>query len=629
MSSKFGYQAEIDGLRALAIMSVVLFHAGFTGFSGGYVGVDVFFVISGFLITRLIVAEYLETGSFRFGQFYLRRIRRLFSALFCTVFFSWIGAFLLFSPELMSNFGASAASAILSFSNIYFWSQADYFYTQAITKPLLHTWSLSVEEQFYLIWPAILVFLFSRIGQKRFIVLLWSICIFSIALTHYLFEVDRSAAFYLLPSRVQELGVGALMVWIRPSKNQWAIEWIAFSGFVLIIFSVFAFDNNTLIPGVYSLLPCGGAAALIYGAGSRYIGGLLRVQPLVLIGRMSYSLYLVHWPVIVFCWALTYQQPNGWLSLSIVICSFVLGWIQYRFVEERFRYQRENSWAPGKTALVAFVLSLLIVGPSYYVYANGGLPWRIPESRLGLTNKQWRELERDRYCNNWSLDKDEKLFSCQNFRGKSQDIYIWGDSHALHLVAGFSEVYPDYNIFVIFMNGCVPQSGFNGYVRSFGSAKTQECVERNLKAQDFFVSTMPTNIVITGTKRETPRIISEATKVLVDPLRKAGHRVVILGDFIRPGVPLNHCVAVPHYFVSDLDIRRRCVGNIATVEQEQQYNQELAQGISQVILPDEIQCPDGVCMFLHNGKLLYRDHHHLSIIGSIYFIEQLKRRLPF
>lgn len=248
-----------------------------------------------------------------------------------------------------------------------------------------------------------------------------------------------------------------------------------------------------------------------------------------------------------------------------------------------------------------------------------------------LSATQQRAAERRQYCAHKNPDLDPKLVTCQNFRDKKDDIFIWGDSHAMHLVAGFSDAFPDYNVYVIFMSGCDAPSGFGGYVRRFGKeADTKACIAHNKAVLRFLTTAPAKNVVISNAKRATPVIISAAMKPIEEVLAGAGDRVALLGDFIRPGVSLLDCVMAPGYLVTDEQIRRRCVGKPTFAETELAYNEQLAALEPTLISPNELQCPSGECRFFDDqGRLLYRDDHHLSSDGSRLFIAELVPRLPF
>ncbi len=267
------YRPDIDGLRAIAVLSVLLFHAGFEDFGGGFVGVDIFFVISGFLITRLILTD-LDRDRFSFVQFYGRRMRRLFPAFFVAVFACFVLSVLLFLPEDLDRVGKSTVFASFSAANFLFWGEAGYFDSDALTKPLLHTWSLSVEEQFYLLWPATLVVLNRFGGERVTLAVLTITSVLSLVIAERWLQVDAPGAFFLLPSRIVEFGIGALMVWAvrRQPRNELSFEPIFAAGIAAVMHSVLTYSEDTLFPGLTALVPRIGSALLIYAGGARYLG---------------------------------------------------------------------------------------------------------------------------------------------------------------------------------------------------------------------------------------------------------------------------------------------------------------------------------------------------------------------
>lgn len=389
--SPMAYRPDIDGLRSIAVMVVVLFHAGFDTLSGGFIGVDVFFVISGFLITKLLVTEYEATGRVDFAQFYLRRVRRLFPALFTVLAVSMIPAFLMFTSEDMEETAASAIFSIYSLSNVFFWATSDYFDAGAKLKPFLHTWSLSVEEQFYLFWPVLLLILM-KMGRRVAPFVLLLLMIGSLVIAEYWLRSDspgwfgldmNQAAFYLLPARVSELGLGAILVWgqrFRPSNNA-VNEILLLLGLGLIVWSAFTFNSEMSFPGLSALVPCTGAALAIMSGTARYSGFLLRNRLAVFLGLISYSIYLVHWPLLVYYQSYTYRSLTTPESYALVALSILCGWLLYRYVEQRFRRQRpQGSWTPAGFAFGASFLAILFILPAAGAWASDGWKWRIPES---------------------------------------------------------------------------------------------------------------------------------------------------------------------------------------------------------------------------------------------------------
>jgi peptidoglycan/LPS O-acetylase OafA/YrhL len=624
------YVPEIDGLRTVAVLSVLFYHVGFP-LGGGYVGVDVFFVISGYLITRMIRDEVVETGRFDFLRFYVRRVRRLFPALWVTVAVSGTTSALLLSPEQMLRFAVSAGASLLSVSNFLFWIEADYFDALASTKPLLHTWSLAVEEQFYLIWPALLLLFLRLSGGRGTVAVLALLCVASVALGEYWIPRDPAGAFYLLPTRIAELGIGALLVWagrFRPAGGP-SLEAMLALGLGLILYAALSFTERTPFPGVNALVPCVGAALAIQACRARRLGALLRWPPVVWVGRISYSLYLVHWPVVVLWGAYLFGPFGPADRWGMVAVSLVLAALQYHFVEERFRHVTATSVSgPRFLAGAASAAAALGLVAGVVVLSNG-LPGRIPEDRFVMSNRDQRHAQRDLYCRNRNPALPPELFTCQNFRGKDRDVILWGDSHALHLVAGFSEWFPEHNVYVLFMPGCNPQSGFAGYVRPYGSRETEACIARNRAALDFIEDLPPTNVVLSSSKGPRPEVIVPPTRELVARLEVAGHTVAVLGDIIVPGRNLVDCASVPAYLVSDARLAARCTIDPAAVAEDLAYNDKLATLMPDLVALDDAQCPGGACRFFDKGEVLFRDSHHLTLDASKLFVGEAMDRLPF
>lgn len=410
------YRADIDGLRAVAVLGVVLFHLDVAPLGGGFVGVDVFFVISGFLITRLIRDEVLATGSFNFPNFYMRRARRLFPALFFTLCVSFLLAAAFFSPQHLEEFGGSLVHAALMVSNVFFWSEAGYFDTEAAFKPLLHTWSLSVEEQFYLVWPLVLVFLLRKAPRRSAPVVLVLGAGLSLALNHAFadgsvgalarlspavaawFADGQSSIFYLAPFRAYELALGALMAWLvrfQP-KNRLVLEPLVPAGLALIVYPFFAFTRETPIPSWNALVPCLGAALIIYGGTARHSGRLLDNRLAVGIGLRSYSLYLVHWPAIVFYKYRVAETLSIADRLVLGLGSLAAAAAMYRLVERPFRHRRPSAgdWPPSRFGFACALLVLLVLLPAASTWANGGWAWRFPKhliEQLNFTRDQFDE----------------------------------------------------------------------------------------------------------------------------------------------------------------------------------------------------------------------------------------------
>jgi peptidoglycan/LPS O-acetylase OafA/YrhL len=381
------YRREIDGLRALAVVPVILFHAGYPTFSGGFVGVDIFFVISGYLITSIIIGE-LTRGTFSQVLFYERRARRILPALFFVMGVCLPFAWLWMPPEDLRKFAQSIVAVCVFSSNLLFWKTSGYFETTTELKPLLHTWSLAVEEQYYVFFPIILGLLW-RFGKRRVLTLLTITALASLLLAQWQVEHDPSAAFYLLPARAWELLIGAFAAFhlADPARKRGSLnaqQLASGIGLSLVLIANFAFDQQTPFPGTRALVPTLGAVLIVlYATPRTFVGRLLGSKILVGIGLISYSAYLWHQPLLAFAKLRAFGEPNQSLLGLACIVSFFLAYCTWRYVEAPFRDKqrltRRQIFAGGAAASVAFVA----VGLSGTL--SRGFPSRLsPEARQVL-----------------------------------------------------------------------------------------------------------------------------------------------------------------------------------------------------------------------------------------------------
>jgi peptidoglycan/LPS O-acetylase OafA/YrhL len=436
------YRPDIDGLRAIAVLPVVLFHSGLPGFGGGYVGVDVFFVISGFLITSLIYEE-TRAGKFSIIRFYERRMRRILPALFTVIATTLIaGAFILFPRDLV-QLAYSAISTVFFVANFHFWIQAGYFGGPAQLKPLLHTWSLAVEEQYYVLFPLVLYFMRAR--SRSFVLFaLASIGLVSFGLYLWCVTHFPSTAFYLAPYRTWELMLGATLAVgeISPPKSVWLSELLAAIGLALIAGAVVALTVENRFPGDL-LVPCAGASLTLYACrpGEGVVGRVLASPPLVGMGLISYSLYLWHWPVLAFARYASgspLQAPTIALLLALDLALALASW---RYVERPFRQKdRLLSGRPLFAIAGAGAAGLFAVAGSLVLLH--GLPERFaPPVQLALAEADDIEPLRN-VCFNRTPDRIERGDICSI--GASGDMkpsfLLWGDSHADALLPAINDV---------------------------------------------------------------------------------------------------------------------------------------------------------------------------------------------
>jgi peptidoglycan/LPS O-acetylase OafA/YrhL len=375
LSDKLAHRPEINGLRAFAVIPVIFFHAGFQTFSGGFVGVDVFFVISGYLITSIIMKD-IEARRFSFVDFYERRARRILPALFAMlalcVPFAWAWLF----PEEFKAFANSVVAVCLFFSNILFWRQENYFDAGSDLNPLLHTWSLAVEEQFYIVHPIILLFLV-RFARKRLKLVLAATAVASLCLSHYLSAAYPSFNFYWLPTRAWELLAGSLCA-VTPLKNRRGFNMLGLAGLGLLLVSVFGFSERTPMPSFYGLVPVLGTCLIILCARQgTYAARILSLRPIVLIGLISYSAYLFHQPILAFARIGSLGPLSLSVKLMLIVVTLVAAYLSWRFVETPWR-ARTGALAISRRAVA---ISAVTAAVAFTVFGIGG---RVTQGYAGV-----------------------------------------------------------------------------------------------------------------------------------------------------------------------------------------------------------------------------------------------------
>ncbi len=412
------YRPEIDGLRAVAVLPVILFHAGFAGFSGGYVGVDVFFVISGFLITSLLLAD-LDAGRFSLLNFYTRRARRILPALYLVVLVCIPFAWFWLLPTQFADFGKSVAAIGVFISNIEFYNLQGYFGPAAEEMPLLHTWSLSVEEQFYVAFPIILFLLWRYKWRSVSITVpvLMACLLVSFVISDWASGARPSGNFYLIPTRAWELLVGAMCAFALKSRNGASLNAveqgiqnkiganlggvIALAGITMIGLAVFLFSEDTPFPSRYALLPVGGTALIIlFAAPGTLAGRLLALPPIVGIGLISYSAYLWHQPLLAF-YRVQHIEEQVQILIALIVAAFVLAFLTWLFVEKPMRSGRLSFFkTPRQVLTLSAAFSVFLVATGVTINKNDGFRHRFDQlNQLGyewdnraIRNESWSIL---------------------------------------------------------------------------------------------------------------------------------------------------------------------------------------------------------------------------------------------
>ncbi len=451
------YRPEIDGLRAIAVLAVILYHASPNGYmKGGFLGVDVFFVISGYLIGRIVISEIQETKDFSFYNFYAKRIRRILPALLFVLALTAPAAYLFLLPHQLVDYSKSVISSILSVSNIYFeTAQQEYGATNSTLVPFLHTWSLSVEEQFYILFPILcVVILKSKKPLIWFLVLL----VLSLAVAQYAAYHNKSFGFYMLPTRAWELLIGICIALLdlkdKISKSKTAIKFGPALGLLLIFIAFFTFNKDTPHPSIYTLIPTIGCALFIYYSSEKSL--LIRVlqsKPAVFIGLISYSLYLFHYPILAFSRVTNFT--DGSLGKKTILFCFLLlvSILSYKFIE---RPARLKSYKNTAVLITVITISALISIFNIVIIKNNGFPERLPPIlRNAIENKPLWEFLSDQNGKCWGRSNTNSIPCILNENGK-KTAFLLGDSH-MHILAasGLAEKLIDLDYKIVYYPGVV------------------------------------------------------------------------------------------------------------------------------------------------------------------------------
>jgi peptidoglycan/LPS O-acetylase OafA/YrhL len=630
------YRADIDGLRAVAILPVILFHFGLGYTPGGFVGVDVFFVISGYLITQHVFNE-MTAGTFTFASFYERRIRRIAPALLAMLIVTTLAASWLLLPAELTAEAKSLAAAIASVANIYFWKTSGYFQDQ--DRPLLHTWSLSVEEQFYMVLPPLLLLL-RRFCPHRLKSAIAAITVISFLWASWGVFHSPDASFFLLPQRAWELSLGSLLgLGALPiPRSAIARQWVALVGLCLILVSVFQLSAAYPFPGLLALPPCAGALMIIAAGteGSSFVSSLLSVPPLRFIGLISYSLYLWHAPVIVlqkYCYRMTFGRTLQALFprlgffqaqrleriLVFLPLTFALAYLSWRFIEQPFRFgprrlsRRRAFVYCGASALAGLFLSVGII-------CAKGLPGRLtPEANkiAWYATTQYGDSLNYRagtcFVSSTSADFDKD--KCLHVEDQRDNWLLLGDSQAAQLWGGLSHAYPEVNVMQATASGCEPAL----------KARVGDAPRCLAIIQDVFTNFLPQHrnvLVILAAKWESNDVPQLARTIEV--LKAAGQRVALVGPDLRYDTPLARLLA------AEASDGNRSLVETHRLESYDILDRQLAQRarqewkISYISYP-ALLCAYGRCeVWAEKDIPLEFDTDHLTDAGSILVASRIR-----
>jgi peptidoglycan/LPS O-acetylase OafA/YrhL len=611
------YRADIDGLRALAVLAVVQFHLSLPWLAdGGYVGVDIFFVISGYLITGIIFESFAR-GTYSISDFYFRRIRRIFPALFVVYLAILAASVLILFPSETENIGKTILSSIFFVSNIFFSGSSNYFDLATKNNPALHTWSLSVEEQFYIFFP---LFLFA-IGSfslrfKKFIILIALFGLF--ALSAWWLHISPTDTFYLVQYRAWELLVGsALAIGAVPkTTNKFVVEIIAATGLAAIVFTIFTYTEATPFPGLSAALPCLGSAALIYAGSCHqgFVSRLMSLEPLRRIGQMSYSMYLWHWPMIVF-YAYLFPFRNV-EKIGLLAAIFIVSYLSWRFIEQPFRHSKDTSqktrtfvWA-GLAMAGAALLALNI-----FAIANALRPIS-PQAEAMVAALKFDSTKMSRvgicFLDNTNSFANFKKDTCLKIESGKSNVLIMGDSHAGHLYAGYVATFPSINFLQATASGCKPMANAKGAAR---------CLELQRYILNEFLPSHHLDTIILSSQWTKPDIANALA--LATTLKTYADHIVISGPIVEYRQSLPRILANAIVKGESLDQYAEQYRSADQALTDAEFkNLSLPEGVTYVS-PYSALCTPVCKTQIDSETPLQFDYGHLTEKGSIYLAHKI------
>ncbi|WP_081742241.1 acyltransferase family protein [Pseudomonas sp. FGI182] len=657
MSSALVFRRDIAGLRAVAVIGVLLFHLGFSWIPGGFAGVDVFFVISGYLITSILLRE-AASKSFTFSDFYLRRVKRLLPAALVVMVSSLFAGYFLLAPAAFENLASSALYASFFSANIYFYMNSGYFDPSSEESPLLHMWSLGVEEQFYIFFPLIIIALLSRSRRAAFIGIA-SLFITSFIVCLIMAVQDPMFGFYMFPMRAWELGVGCLLAFSAGSSAPNRVrEGLVLLGLALILGAMLLLDKGLSYPSYWAAAPVLGTALLIhFGRNVALSERCLGAWPMQFVGNISYSVYLWHWPLIVFY--RTYwsgKELSSAEAIAIFCLSLLMGWLSWRFVEEKVR---KTSFKPQFVVSAATLATCTLVLLAGSVLLSNGFESRVARNTVELTDvkKMW----------DWPC-VEQKLVpgagpSCvigASWNGAAKRGVVWGDSHSEHFAAILDLVARKKNIsIVIAPRSCPPylNTSYVGYNRPDNPLFGERCTTKQKLMSKWINETKDLDFIIMAAawsghgdslvslsaddNRRGPVLMYDAFTELLGHLKLDGRKLLFLGEVPRLDSNYNACAAaslsIP-FRHCNYDFRHMNYGKISA--RHEPYNSVLTQLASdwgaKVLLPSKVMCTPTNCGTIFAGEFVYRDNNHLrrnlkpetnaalaNIIGLDDFVDKL------
>lgn len=629
------YRPEIDGLRALAVVPVILFHAGFELFGGGFVGVDVFFVISGYLITTILIEE-LETGRFSIVKFYERRARRILPALFFIMLLCLPFAWIWMLPSQLTDFAQSLVAVSLFASNVLFWRESGYFDAAAEEKPLLHTWSLAVEEQYYVLFPIFLLFAW-RFGKNRVFWMIVVMAAISLALSEWGWRNKPTANFYLAPTRAWELFAGSIAAFVVHKRGVQENNILALAGLIAVVFAIFAFDKTTPFPSVYALVPVLGVVLLVLFAGQGTLAArVLSTKACVGIGLISYSAYLWHQPLFAFA-RMRLHAPDALVFVLLSIATLPLAYLTWKYIEAPFRNRSVQNWQQKGIFIFSSVglLFFMVIGSTGHVFD-------------GFKSRTSPDIQRI-YANGQSVKAScltDRFDDCViGTAATPVEFVLVGDSHAGRFAYGLEQLSleHDFRFRVIGDGWCAPLINWTAG-RSL-SAPNPDCFPKMDEALRELAQGDTTKIILSaewgnytqGYRAHSAHTLysyvgdqhlddltqtnashfEHALRDTIAMLEAAGKDVFILEPVPEYDFPVPDALAKALLYERDYETFH------LPMSQYRKRNQEFFDTLSKLSVAEaniigvkDFFCNDEVCIpYTPDGMPLYSDENHLSVLG--------------
>ena len=628
------YRTEIDGLRAIAVLSVILFHAGFKLFSGGFVGVDVFFVISGYLITSIILRE-KQAGTFSILHFYERRARRILPGLFFIMLFCLPLAWFVLLPDQLVDFSKSLEAVPLFISNLFFWKNTGYFSANTEEVPLIHTWSLGIEEQFYLFFPLFLIF-FWRIGHKKLMILIATLILISLFISEYFVQQRPSAAFFFIFPRAWELLIGSILAYSAFKKIELheylslgCNRLISMSGFLMIILSICMFSKNTPFPGLYALIPVVGTALIIgFSLPKTFVYQFLSNQYMVKIGLISYSAYLWHQPLFSFVRIYSLESAPQYVFILFIGLTLLLAFFTWKYIEQPFRNRKNFSRPQIFLLSITGTLFFIIIG--VIGHYKKGFPERLSSYQQPLfTYSNESNIFNEKLGCFLDPDQNETHFGSCTFESTGhKNILLWGDSQAAHLVSGLQTLHQYHHLTQLTASACLPIVDMN-------FPKRPHCRSINTYVLERIKTNPPDQVILAG--RWEPRDNNVGSrhqwhqlKKTIDQLHAIGIKdIVVIGpapiwDAYLPNIMARFNVPFDKL---PRRLKSHVIEDSFLIDHEMQIFAQQWQ-VKYVSLLSMLCNHQGCLSRLGNksDQLLYFDDSHFTQAGSQYVAAQLGQR---